>query len=246
MDELIDRLAEIIIKANYVIAFTGAGMSTESGIPDFRSKDSGLWEKIDPRLLSVETLMSDPALFYRCFRAIDKIVTGKLPNSGHQALAVLGQMGIIRAVITQNVDGLHQQAGSSRVFEVHGNLRTCHCMGCRREYPYTLLRAKLAVTDIPSSPCCGAVLRSDVVLFGDKMAEDFKQAREEASRSDFALAIGTSMTIYPAARIPLEARRFAVINREETPRDRSAVLTIKGSVGQVLTALVKRIQTRRV
>jgi len=244
MADLIDRLAEIIIKANYVIAFTGAGVSTESGIPDFRSKGRGLWEKIDPGLLSAETLMADPALFYRCFLAIDKTVKGKLPNSGHRALAVLDKLGIVKTVITQNIDGLHQLAGSGRVLEVHGNLQRCRCMTCGTEYPSILLREQLARKKIPTSPCCGAVLRPNVVLFGDKMAADFQVAREEASKSDFAIAIGTSLTVYPAACIPLEAGRFAIINREETPQDRHAVMVIKGSVGQVLTTLVERVQMR--
>ncbi|MDR3591948.1 MAG: NAD-dependent deacylase [Negativicutes bacterium] len=245
MTEPIDQLARMLCSSNYVMAFTGAGISTDSGIPDFRSKGDGLWERIDPGLLSIGTLRSDPELFYRYYREMDNVLADREPNSGHLALVELARLRIIRAVVTQNIDGLHQKAGSKRVFEVHGNLRGCRCMACRTEYPYLLLREKLREKKLPLSPCCRKVLRPNVVLFGDPMADDFATAREEAFRSDFALVIGTSLTVYPAAEIPLAVGRFAIINREETALDEQAVLRISGPISKVLTVLTERVRKQR-
>lgn len=243
----VQELAGMLLNSNYVIAFTGAGMSTESGIPDFRSKGEGLWEKIDPELLSVRTLRSNPKLFFRYYRLLDGSVQGKLPNQGHLALAELSRLGVVRAVVTQNIDGLHQRAGSPRVFEVHGGIQHCRCMRCNKEYPYALLHDALVQDQeaVPTSPCCGAVLRPGVVLFGDMMSPDFTRAQQEAFRADFALVLGTSLTVYPAAEIPLEVGRFAIINRDATPFDSQAVLAIRGSVGETLAALVAEVRIRK-
>lgn len=242
----IDQLAGLLISANYVMFFTGAGISTDSGIPDFRSKGAGLCERIDPELLSARTLRSDPLTFYHYYQKLDKILAGKQPNRGHLALVELSRLRVGRVVVTQNIDGLHQKAGSRRVLEIHGNLEGCFCMGCKKKYPYSLLQSGMASRDgIPFSPCCRVVLRPNVVLFGDKMAADFIKARDEAFRSDFVLVIGTSLTVYPAAEIPLIVGRFAVINREETDLDHNAMMTINGSISQILTKLTEEVRNRR-
>lgn len=239
------RLAELLAGANYAIAFTGAGISTESGIPDFRSS-GGLWEKIDAEILSSRTLRADPALFYRHWREVETVLADKRPNPGHLALAELSRLGVLRAVVTQNIDGLHQQAGSRRVFEVHGNMAFCRCLACKGEHPYAVLAGQLAAgAAVPISPCCAAVLRPSVVLFGDRMAADFAAAQQEAFRSDFALVVGTSLTVFPAAEIPLAVGRFAIVNRDETALDRQAVLRIGGPIGETLTALAAEIAARR-
>jgi NAD-dependent deacetylase len=246
MQTQIAKLADMLLNANYVLAFTGAGISTESGIPDFRSRGSGLWEKIDPELLSARTLRTDPALFYRYYRAMDEVLTGREPNAGHKALVELSRLGVVRAVVTQNIDGLHQLAGSRRVLEVHGNLAGCRCQACKEEYPYALLRGQLtAGKEVPLSPCCQAVLRPSVVLFGDRMAADFAAAQEEAFRSDFALVVGTSLTVYPAAEIPRAVGRFAVLNREATACDDEAVMRLSGPIGETLTRLAAEVARRK-
>lgn len=238
------ELAKLLRSKMYVIAFTGAGISTDSGIPDFRSEGGGLWNRINPEFLSARTLRTNPALFYKYFRQIDSAIRGKQPNPGHLAIAELSRLGIVRSVITQNIDGLHQKAGSKRVFEVHGNLKTCVCTRCRRVYPYEVLRAALSHGgDIPVSPCCSQCLRPGVVLFGDKMAPDFLEAREEAFRAHFALVIGTSLTVYPAAEIPLAVGDFAIINRENTAMDDRAAIRVEGDISAVLTELVDILKT---
>lgn len=235
----IESLAAILKTKNYVIAFTGAGISTESGIPDFRSPETGLWEKINPELLSARTLKSNPESFYRYFRVLQETVEGKSPNEGHHALVELSKLGIIRAVVTQNIDGLHQKAGSRRVFEVHGNLEKCRCTGCKTEYPYEVLDKEIRKGNYWAlSPCCGKSLRPSVVLFGDMMADDFARAQQEAFRADFCLVIGTSLTVYPAAQIPQEVGQYAIINRDDTQLDDYAAIRINQPIGRSLAALV--------
>lgn len=234
----IEALAAMLKTKNYIIAFTGAGISTESGIPDFRSQKTGLWEKINPELLSVRTLKSNPESFYRYFRVLQEAAAGKVPNDGHNALAELSRLGIIRSVVTQNIDGLHQKAGSKRVFEVHGNLEKCRCIGCKAEYPYEVLDKEIRQGNYwPKSPCCGKMLRPSVVLFGDMMADDFSKAQQEAFRSDFCLVIGTSLTVYPAAQIPQEVGQYAIINRDNTQLDDGAAVRISQPIGKALSAL---------
>lgn len=240
----IKRLARILRDRNYVIALTGAGISTEppSAIPDFRSPGSGIWTRLDPEALSVQALRANPALFYQRFVHLADAMANRQPNAGHLALAELSRLRVIRSVITQNIDGLHQMAGSPRVFEVHGSLRTCRCNVCKKRYPFSLLREALTIADVPCSPCCQALLRPDVVLFGDKMADDFQKAQEECFRADFALVIGTSLSVYPAAAIPQQVGAFAIINKEETPLDREAVMAVKAPVGETLVRLAAEIR----
>ncbi len=246
MGDKITALGDMLLGANYVIAFTGAGISTESGIPDFRSRGEGLWEKIDPELLSARTLRTDPALFYRYWLEMDGVFAAKVPNAGHTALADLSRLGVLRAVVTQNIDGLHQQAGSKRVFEVHGNRTTCRCLKCKGEYPMGVLREQMvAGAGVPLSPCCQAVLRPGVVLFGDRMADDFAAAQQEAYRSDFCLVAGTSLTVFPAAEIPIAVGRFAIVNREPTPLDGQAELRIGEPIGATLAAVVEYVREKK-
>jgi NAD-dependent deacetylase len=246
MDDKIAAFGDMLLGANYAIAFTGAGISTESGIPDFRSPGEGLWERIDPEMLSTRMLRADPAVFYRYWRQMEAVVAGKEPNRGHRALADLSRLGVLRAIVTQNIDGLHQAAGSKRVFEVHGNLATCRCLVCKAEHPAAVLRGQLAAgAEVPLSPCCRAVLRPGVVLFGDRMAPDFAAAQQEAWRSDFCLVVGTSLTVYPAAEIPQAVGRFAIVNREETGLDDRALVKIAAPIGETLAAVAEYIRGKR-
>ncbi len=246
MADKIAALGELLLGANYAIAFTGAGISTESGIPDFRSRGEGLWTKIDPEMLSARMLRADPAVFYRYWRELERVAAGKEPNRGHRALADLSRLVSLRAVVTQNIDGLHQLAGSRRVFEVHGNLTTCRCTACKAAHPAAVLREQLvAGAEVPLSPCCRAVLRPGVVLFGDRMADDFIAAQQEAYRSDFALVVGTSLTVYPAAEIPESVGRFAIVNREKTGLDDRAAVKIAAPIGETLAAVVEYIREKK-
>ena len=243
MSNEIRELAALLTARNYVMAFTGAGISTDSGIPDFRGSEASLWHTMDPKLLSSAVLRGQPDQFFRFYKQILPLLKGKKPNAGHYALAELSKLRIIKSVVTQNIDGLHQQAGSKRVVEIHGSSDRCLCVRCSREYSHDVLEEQLRDGPIPFSPCCGEILRPTIVLFGDKMTASFRLAQEEAFRADFALVIGTSLSVFPAAELPLSVGMFGIINGSETPFDDKAAIVIRGSSSETLAKLVSEIKT---
>ncbi|NLC07241.1 MAG: NAD-dependent deacylase [Syntrophomonadaceae bacterium] len=237
------QLAKLIRSAKRVVAFTGAGISTESGIPDFRSKGTGLWEKVDPvAVLSVKALKRNPQRFYQDgfvhFLNLESIK----PNSGHKVLGWLEQKKLLASVITQNIDGLHQKAGSQRVLEVHGHLRTGHCMRCQKKYKMFDIRKLIESGTIPPMCSCGGVLRPDVTLFGDPMPRDFWSAISEVEQSDLLLVVGSSLTVSPANSLANIAKRVAIINLEITSFDHQAELVIREKAGKVLSDLRSEIE----
>jgi len=164
--ERIKNFAEILIKKKPAVVFTGAGMSTASGIPDFRSRD-GIWSKVDPfKVASIDALRRDPAAFYKFYKERLVTLTRAQPNEGHKILGKLEKAGLVQAVITQNIDGLHQKGGSSKVIELHGNMRYAHCMKCNKVISSDELLRILEKEDIPYCSC-GGIYKIDVVLFGE-------------------------------------------------------------------------------
>lgn len=238
----IQKMAELLTKANYPIAFTGAGISTESGIPDYRSPSTGVWEKMDPAKISIGALRSNPKQFGKDYLNFVASLEGRKPNEGHLALAELEKLGLCNAVVTQNIDGLHQLAGSTRVLEVHGHVRTCRCNQCGTDYPHEEMMEFIQRDELPKSYCCGALLRTNVVLFGDPMAKDFDIAWQEGRKSDFCLVLGSSLSVYPAAEIPFMAGGFGMINRDKTGREMNALVSIQGELGPTLRELLEAIQ----
>ncbi|WP_231702764.1 SIR2 family NAD-dependent protein deacylase [Desulfocucumis palustris] len=241
--ERIVQLALMLKTHRPAFALTGAGVSTESGIPDFRSPGTGLWTKIDPaKAASLSALKRDPARFYDI--NLDRWLgcAGAKPNSAHQALALLEKEGYLVGVITQNIDGLHRQAGSKRVWEVHGHLRTCRCMDCKESQPFGELVNKVRTGENPPlCPSCSGVLRPEVVLFEDAMSRDFYNATEVLKGSQLLLVVGSSLQVYPAAGLPGLARRVVIINREPTQWDEQADLVIHRSAGEVFQDLLKEM-----
>jgi NAD-dependent deacetylase len=234
----ISQLAKLIKKSKRTLVLTGAGASTESGIPDFRSSKSGLWEKYNPQeVASIQALRRDPEKFYQlnlqwwdeCMRA--------QPNKTHYALAQLEKMGFLLGVITQNIDGLHQKAGSERVWEVHGHLRNCQCFTCRRAYDMERLKENFYCD-------CGGLLRPSVVLFGDSMAWDYLAAEKAMAGCQLLLVVGSSMQVYPVAGLAYMARKVVIINHDATPWDKEATLVFRQSSGQVLTDVVQQLQSQ--
>ena len=239
--EKIRSLAEYLKKPGRNFAFTGAGVSTESGIPDFRSRGTGLWDRIDPmKAASLSALRRDPAEFYKFFMDIWASFTSAKPNAAHNVLARLEEEGLLAGVITQNIDGLHRAAGSQKVWEVHGHMRTCRCLACSELHPFAaLLNQYLSGTNPPRCSECGGVLRPDVVLFEDTMGEEFFNAYQVLSGCQLLLVVGSSLQVYPAASLPELAKRLVIINREPTPWDSRAELVINEKMaGQVLTDLM--------
>lgn len=238
--EKIKTLADMIKESEKTLALTGAGISTESGIPDYRSPGTGLWEKIDPiKAASLSSLKRDPAGFYainlKRWLAYDHVK----PNAAHLALARLEKMGYLLGIITQNIDSLHKKAGSERVWEVHGHLRTCRCMECGTGYNMSFLSDQVeSGKNPPLCEKCKGVLRPDVVLFEDHMSEDFFKACQVLSGCRLLIVAGSSLTVYPVAGLPEFARQVVIINKEPTPWDDRANLVINDSAGRVFTDLM--------
>lgn len=241
----VDRAAELLRGARHGLALTGAGVSAESGIPTFRG-EGGLWTQYDPvKVASIDSFLADPEAYWRVSRERGRVALAARPNPGHIALAALETAGRLVAVVTQNTDGLHQDAGNRRVIELHGSGRTVECLTCGRTEPRSEVQARLDVEMPPRCKHCGgAVLKPTVVLFGEPMpVQATQEAFELASRTDVMLVVGTSLVVYPAAEVPLVAlragARMIVINAEPTPFDRFAEVVIHGRSGEVLPEIAQ-------
>ncbi len=243
----IERAAALIANSSYVVALTGAGISTPSGIPDFRSPGSGLWEKVNPMLMaSVFSFRLQPQAFYEWARPLARKLLEAKPNPAHQALAELEEMGLLKAVITQNIDDLHQKAGTKRVLELHGNMRQATCLRCRRVVStQEMLQRFLEGEEMPNCPC-GGVLKPNVVLIGEPLPKwVLLEAWGEAERCDLMLVVGSSLQIAPAAEIPFVALRHGakaiVINYQPTPLDSQAEVVIRDDVAKVLPQIIEQV-----
>lgn len=238
--ESIQKAADLLRAAKHAVALTGAGHSTASGIPDFRSPESGLWEKYDPMVVaSIQSFRANPRLFYDWIRPLARQTAEAKPNPAHYALARLEAQGILKAVITQNIDDLHTQAGSRRVLELHGNLRTATCIRCGKKVASEpIVRRFLEEDWLPTCECGGAI-KPDVVLFGEMLPVDvFMAADAEARACDVMLVAGSSLEVYPAADLPFVARqhgaRLIIVNLQPTPADGVAEVVIHDNVAVAL------------
>ena len=222
-----------------MVALTGSGISAESGVPTFRDAQTGLWSRYDPQELATpEAFARDPELVWKWYAWRRSLVEGARPNAGHRALADLERRAPAFSLVTQNVDGLHQEAGSAKVVELHGNIRRSRC-------PAEAVPVEPDGTDLPPPLCpnCGSPLRPDVVWFGEALPVAELEAASEAARScDVLLSVGTSGLVYPAASLPYEALENGAIvvevNPEPTPLSASADLLLRGRAGEVLPELV--------
>lgn len=230
------RLADMIVSANGVYVLTGAGMSTDSGIPDFRSEGTGLWEKVDPiEALSTTVLYDNPEKFYSLGFKMLLEMRDKEPNQGHKILAEMEEKKYIRGIITQNIDNLHSAAGSKNVLEVHGNTRDFYCDSCGLKYDYDYVIERVNKGEVPPlCQSCGGIVRPDVVMFGDAMPEEFQMAYEEIESSELLIVIGSSLTVSPVNYLPTTAKRLVIINLTETPLDSRAELVINENSTEVL------------
>jgi len=240
----IRQAAYRLFASEHAVALTGAGISTPSGIPDFRSAGSGLWNIIDPmRVASIWAFREDPEAFYRWIKPLAQKLFSARPNPAHLALAELEAAGHLRAVITQNVDLLHQKAGSRRVLELHGHIRTLSCLKCHTSQPSEAYWPRfLSEGTLPRCPRCHAVLKPDVVLFGEMLPHDvLREAQQEALHCDLMLVAGSSLEVMPAADLPSLAHRrgaaLIIVNEQPTSLDRYAEFVFHADVTQVLPRL---------
>ena len=241
-----DKVGDMLLTSTFAIAFTGAGISTASGIPDFRGPN-GLWKKYSPEIATVEYFNRDPKGFWEFYSLRMRGLFTALPNKAHYALAELEKMGLIKYVITQNVDGLHQMAGSKNVIELHGNMRKFYCVKCFRTYDIKTVLEKIDKGEIPPRCECGGIIRPDVVLFGEPVY-NIGEALSIASQSDLVLAIGSSLTVYPANMVPITVKehggKLIIINAEETELDYMADLVVRARVEEFLPCVVDYIKSQ--
>lgn len=233
------RLAELVRTQQPCVVLTGAGISTDSGIPDFRSQ-SGIWRRFDPIVYAhVDAFRRDPAKVWEFYALRLEVAGTAEPNDGHRALAELERRGWIRAVATQNVDGLHARAGSRDVIEVHGSLREAECPACGVRVPM-----EEVVGELPLPPCpeCGEILKPGVVMFGELLpAAAIEGAQALAREARLLLVVGSSLEVHPVAALPEETLAaggaLAIVNRGWTPWDAHAELVVDAGAGEALRAL---------
>jgi NAD-dependent deacetylase len=231
-----------LIRANQpCVVLTGAGVSTESGIPDFRSP-TGLWAEFDPlEYASLPAFRADPRKVWRFYKPRIAMLTEAQPNAAHAALAALEHAGLIQGVITQNIDVLHERAGSRNVIEVHGSIRTASCPRCGATYQRERVAALLEDADAPACVACGAVLKPDVVFFGELLPPDaIDEAVALARSAALMLVVGSALEVHPVAGLPEETLRaggrLAIVNKGPTPYDARAELRLDGNAAEILAA----------
>jgi NAD-dependent deacetylase len=240
-------IAHELKHARRAVAFTGAGISAESGLGTFRGKD-GLWSRYDPaEVASIESFTRDPRKFWDFAREIGWIFLTAKPNAAHTALAELEAMKRLDSVITQNVDGLHQRAGSKRVVEIHGNFGRIICTRCSAAYATEKIVDRITQQDVPTCERCGGPLKLDVIFFGEPLPEKaFDQALKKVRSADLLLAVGTSLEVYPAATLPEVAKRSGAkvvsIDSERTRWDDLCDYKVNGPAGEILPRIVQAIK----
>ncbi len=251
-DHAAARLAELIRGAGSVVALTGAGISVPSGIPDFRSPGTGLWENVNPmEVAHIDAFRRDPEAFWRFYGERFQTLEDKQPNGAHRALAELERAGLLDAVITQNIDRLHARAGSEQLIEVHGTIAHSSCLICRLRYELGDVRARLAGDPRGVPRCeCGEPLKPDVVLFGEYLpATALMLAEQLASGADLMLCIGSSLEVYPVAELPAmtlaAGGEIAILTQGRTPYDSRAAVRMSGDVVDELDALLAALGLTR-
>lgn len=257
MNDPIEQVAEWVVSARRNVVFTGAGMSTESGIPDFRSP-GGVWDRFDPNEFTFQNFIASEAgrrRYWELGRHVYPVIRRAAPNPGHEALVTLWRLGRLDCVITQNIDNLHQRAGlpAERVIELHGNATRTRCLACERPYDREEVQGWLeSGVEVPTcEPPCGGVIKPRTVMFGEAMPrEETEEAERRAQASDLFIVVGSSLVVYPAAHMPVHAKRagarLVIVNRTPTPQDGEADLLIEGSAAAVLAGIAERVASRLV
>lgn len=244
MEEQFERVARIIRGSRRVVALTGSGISVESGIPDFRSP-GGLWTRYDPSIYATfESFINEPSRFWEMAAELNPLLEGAEPNPAHRAVAELEKLGKCEAVITQNIDHLHQRAGSSLVLELHGTYRTGKCLECGCSYGYDEIKELAAWGGLPTCPGCRGSIKPDVVFFGEPLnAPVLHRAVELATSCDLMLVIGCGLEVYPAATLPTYAKKsgatLAFVNVAQTAYDDIADEILLGKAGEVMPLLLE-------
>lgn len=239
-----ERLAELVRQSGCTVALTGAGVSVPSGIPDFRTPETGIWANVDPmKVAHIDVFKRDPARFWSYYRPRFHSLGDKRPNAAHEALAELERRGLLEGVITQNIDRLHRAAGSRNVVEVHGSIETSTCMSCGVSYAFDEVDGLFNGEGVAECATCNGPVKPDVVLFGELLPESaMARAQDLAERAELMLCVGSSLVVYPAAGLPQVTLggggRLAIITKGSTPYDSEATLKMEGEVDEELAAVL--------
>ena len=244
-NEAIAKLADYLKKAKRIAVLTGAGMSTESGVPDFRSS-TGIYSKTSEEVFDIYRFRRNPSDFYTTIGPVYLAMIGAEPNAGHLALHELEMIeGKTVNIATQNIDGLHQRAGSTKVHEVHGTMMTLSCQSCGRQFNGFDFLENFKAGTVAKCPICRGVMKPDITFYGESLPEEAYMSSVKAFRQcDLAIVLGTSLKVYPAAGLPdyrPENVPLVIINRTETDADQFADIVINGGIGEILPAAIKQM-----
>lgn len=247
LNKKINQLADLLLESSKTMVLTGAGISTESGIPDFRGPE-GLWNKVDPMyVFSADTFIYRPEVFYKTGMPLLGALHQAQPNIAHTVIAHLERAGLVWAVVTQNVDGLHQKAGSEKVFELHGHLRSATCIKCGHVITWDGLEEMVLAGETPPLHTgCGGVFKPDAVFFGDPLPPDFYDCCREVSESDLLLVVGSSLEVSPVNYLPGLCKKLAIVNMGATMADHKADLKIEARTGEAFALLADILSSRGV
>jgi len=243
----VQRLAELIRQSHCTVALTGAGISVPSGIPDFRTPETGLWANVDPmEVAHIDVFERDPARFWSYYRPRFQSLGDKRPNAAHEALSELERCGLLEGVITQNIDCLHRKAGSENLVEVHGSIESSSCRSCAVSYGIDEVEALFDGDGVAVCAACAGAVKPDVVLFGEMLPESaMAQAQQLAERAELMLCIGSSLAVYPVANLPqltlAGGGQLAIVTKGPTPYDADATLKLAGEVETELGAVLAAV-----
>ncbi|MBL7062358.1 MAG: NAD-dependent deacylase [Dehalococcoidia bacterium] len=250
LDYLADKVATLVLESNRIIVFTGAGVSTESGIPDFRSP-GGIWTRFDPDDFTIQKFMSSERTRKMQWQMLAEgsLLKDAEPNQAHCAVAELEKLGKLTCVITQNIDNLHQKAGNSpdKVFELHGNMQWVRCMSCDNRLSIEDILPRLEKEEMPDCHICHGILKPDAVFFGEALPQKtLNDAIHHSRHCDLFIVIGSTLIVYPAAYMPMYAvesgAKLVIINLSSTPMDSKATVHIDSKAGEAMAKIVERVK----
>ena len=250
LEEQINKLAKLILDSRNIVALTGAGMSTESGIADFRSPGTGLWEKVDPyEYASIDSYIAHPAKNLEFMLETGKAIFSARPNKGHKALTKLQKVGKLKGVLTQNIDRLHHKAKTKNIVEFHGNVMEAKCLQCGEVFPITNMVNQVLQGRSPSCNVCKGMLKPNAIFFGEPLESQVLQAADEIiAGCDLLIVLGSSLVVYPVAFYPQKALSFgakiAIINIQETDMDSQAEVVIHEKIGDIFPKIVSIVEEK--
>lgn len=239
----IKKIVDLLKNSNYAVTLTGSGVSDQEGTANFRSPGSGMWTMLDPDDFTIQRFEENPNAFYEIGAPFFSMLENAEPGKAHQVLAELEKQGLIKAIITKNVDGLHQQAGAKNVLEIYGTLKSATCTQCELQVETSKITDKLEKGHLPRCPDCGEPLKPDVVFFGEELADDYDKAKEEINKADLVLVIGTMLVTSPARDLLADNNNLVIINTTSTSHDSRAKIVINENPGKVMQLLLDNLNT---